>query len=357
MDERQVERPRKYATAAAVILAALWAGAIPARWAAAAENRALPLVDNALLPPAFKQGEAVRADASRMVFFVSDVNDGLQGRRPVLIYVEGSGAQSHFPKVGERIGIGIYGLIARHAGDRYHVAATEKRGVEFGDPGKRGVAEGASVDYNEHATLAERVADLRLLLDVLLAAPNVDANRVLVVGHSEGADVAAAAAAEDPRITHVAFLAGGGAAQFFDFFVMRRKQMAAEGATPEEVEQSIAGLEGEIRAVLAEPASTSKFYMGHAYKRWATFATTASADNLVRTRARLYLGHGTEDTSVPIESFDFLVVELLRHGRTDFVARRYVGCDHSFMKKGEEPSSKPFLAVLDDVLAWVDAAP
>ncbi|HRX84212.1 MAG TPA: hypothetical protein P5572_04255 [Phycisphaerae bacterium] len=316
------------------------------------EKKPLPLVDNALLPPLFKQGEAARRDGSKMVFFLGNFDDNLTHKRPVLVYVEGSGAQSQFVRMGDRIGYSVFGLIAQHAGDRYHVATTEKRGVAFGDPGRRGIAEGASAEYNAHATLAERVADVRLLLDVLLAAPQVDPRKVLVVGHSEGADVAAAAAAEDDRITHVAFLSGGGAAQFFDFFVMCRKQMAAEGASAEDVEKAIGQIEADMRAVLADPESTTRFYQGHAFRRWSTFAMTASADNLLRTRAKLFLAHGTADTSVPIESFDSLIVELLRHGRTDFTERRCVDCDHSFIKRGDDPSNAPFLKMLDEVLAW-----
>ncbi len=307
--------------------------------------------ENKQLPPMFRQGQAQRPDGSTLTFFLGNFNDGLNARKPLLIFLDGSGAQSHFIRVGDKLGYSIFGLIASHA-SVYHVAAAEKRGVEFAANSTRGAAQGASAEYNRHATIQDRVADVRLLLDALLAEPNVDASRVLLVGHSEGADVAAVAAAEDARITHVAFLSGGGPPQFFDFYVMRRKQMREQGAAPEQIEAAIAQLDDEIRAVLDDPGNEEKLWLGHAYKRWATFATTSAAEHLARTRARLFLAHGSEDTSVPIESFDYLVMELLRRGRRDFSVRRYPGCDHGYMKAGQEPSSSPFLAVLDEVLAW-----
>jgi len=335
-------------------IALLTLTALPMHPTQAADEDCAPLafVENKLLPPVFKQGEVARPDGSKMVYFLGNFKDDLSTKKPLMIYLEGSGAQSHFTKIDDRIGYGIFGLMAQHAGDNFHVATIDKRGVEFGDAGRRGSGEGASAEYNQHATLADRVADVRLLLDTLLAAPCIDPSLVLVVGHSEGADVGAATAAADPRITHLAFLSGGGAAQLYDFYLMRRKEMTAAGATPEEINEAINALEADIRKMLANPDSTDEFWMGHAYRRWSTFATTASADNLVRTQARLFLAHGTEDTSVPIESFDFLVVNLLCHGKKDFVVRRVVGGDHSYIRKGEDPSSEPFLKVLQEVTQW-----
>jgi pimeloyl-ACP methyl ester carboxylesterase len=325
----------------------------PARTAAPVGWR-ITFAENPKLPPVFRQGASARPDGSNLTFFLGNFDGSLSAKKPLLVYIEGSGAQSQFTKMGDKIGYGVFGLIARRAAGKYHVATTEKRGVEFGDAARRGSAEGASAEYQQHATLADRVADVRLLLDTLLGEPQVDATRVILMGHSEGSDVAAAAAAEDPRVTHVAFLSCGGAPQFYDFFIMRRKQMAESGASAEEIEQAITKLEGEVREIVAQPDSESKFWLGHTYKRWASFATHASAESLLRTKARLFLAHGSADRSVPIESFDYLVCELLIHGRENVTIRRYPGRDHSFIKPGDDPSSQSLLEVVDEVLKWAD---
>ena len=79
-----------------------------------------------------------------------------------------------------------------------------------------------------------------------------------------------------------------------------------------------------------------------------------AVDNLARCRAKLYLGHGTEDQAVPVESFDYMIVEPLRRGRTDATVKRYVGSDHSFIKAGEEPSNEPFQNVIAEAVAWAE---
>src|ERR1041385_5816771 len=50
--------------------------------------------------------------------------------------------------------------------------------------------------------------NIRRALDVLLAQPGVDTSRVALVGHDFGAMWGALAAADDPRVTHLVYMAG-----------------------------------------------------------------------------------------------------------------------------------------------------
>jgi len=275
-------------------------------------------------------------------------------RKPVLVYMEGSGAQSHFLRVGDRMAHGLGGLVARHVAGNYHGVLIEKRGIEFGYQGSRpGSGEGAPAEYTRFATLASRVEDVRAVLDVLLTQPVVDPRRVVLVGHSEGADVAAAVAAEDKRITHVAFLGAGGACQFFDLLTLRRKEMAA-GASAAEIEAAVQQLEKDFAAVLVDPDSTSKFFYGHAYRRWSTFGLQPPVENLLASRAKLFLAHGSRDRSVPVEAFDYLVVELMRHGRKDVTVRRVPDGDHGFATPDQPDPAEAFMGIIDEVVAWAD---
>ena len=309
---------------------------------------------NPELPPGFLQGTLQRPDGSRQSFFLGDF-DPAPARRPLFVYVEGSGAQSLFVRVGERVAYTLFGVMAKRYGSRFHVAAAEKRGVAFAESAGRGTAEHASKEYAEHATLEGRADEVLRLVDALLAEPRVDPSRVMLVGHSEGADVVSAVAAREPRVTHVAFLAGGGPTQFFDLLVLKRKELRAQGKSADEIEEAVAAMEEDYRRLLRDPDSTEKLFLGHAHRRWSSFCLNPPVESLARCEASLFLAHGSADVSVPIESFDFLVVELLRLGREDVYARRYPDRDHSFIPVGSAPGYEGFFEVVDEFLEWVDA--
>ncbi|XXX82780.1 alpha/beta fold hydrolase [Sorangium sp. So ce134] len=282
--------------------------------------------------------------------FLAHQDDDPDRRKPLLIYLSGSGARSHFVMAGDEIDAGRLGAVASVAASRFHVFGLEKRGVSFLDS-RPGSADGASPEYHRHATLEGRVEEVRTFLDAALAEEAIDPGRVVLVGHSEGADVAAAAAAADPRVTHAVFLCGGGPTQLFDLVVLLRKRLAREGRTPEDVELAVQAMERAFRRILASPEDTVSMFMGHAYRRWASFARSPPVANLLKTRARLFVAHGTEDTSVPIESFDLLTVELLRLGR-EATLRRYPGRDHGLSRPGASPAAPAMLDVFQEVVAW-----
>ncbi|MGE0480558.1 MAG: alpha/beta hydrolase family protein [Phycisphaerae bacterium] len=310
-------------------------------------------VENAKLPPMFRQWEMKRPDGSVMIAYLGCFDENPNQRKPLLVYLEGSGAQSHFVAVGDKVGYSLFVVFAKAAAERFHVVAVEKRGVEFLGGAKRpGSAEGASDEYQKHATLEDRVADVRLLLDTLLSSPTVDTGRVVVAGFSEGADVAAAVAAADPRVTHVACIAGAGASQLFDLICLQRRAMLRVGQSHEEVERSIAALEAEYQKIFAEPRSIEKFFMGHAYRRWASFAAHAPVESLKKSRCKAFLAHGTADESVPIESFDLLTVDLFRAGRKDVTIRRYAGRDHSLRDPAAGDNAPPLADVIEALLKW-----
>ena len=81
----------------------------------------------------------------------------------------------------------------------------------------------ASRDYEFTVAMAKNV---RSALDVLVAQPGIDRTRVAVVGHDFGAMWGALAAADDPRVTHLVFMAG--APSFSDWYLFTPKRDGAD---------------------------------------------------------------------------------------------------------------------------------
>ena len=74
--------------------------------------------ENPELPPMFKQLDVARPDGSSVTVFVGNFDGSFATRKPLLIYLEGSGAMSQFIRAGDMTGYGIYGLVANSVVER-----------------------------------------------------------------------------------------------------------------------------------------------------------------------------------------------------------------------------------------------
>lgn len=287
-----------------------------------------------------------------ITFYLSNVADSLRGwPLPLALVIDGSGCQSVWKRVGERIGGGHQNLMRRQARGRARVMIVEKPGVAFlDDPPRPGSAEGSSETFRREHTL-ERWSEANVAaLRAALALPGVDARRVLVCGHSEGGTVGARVAALFPGVTHAALLSCGGATQIFDLaeFAGAPQPGDAPGAAAAR-RQAVYDEWAKIRT---DSASTERMWLGHPYRRWFTFCSGNALDDLLATRARLYLAHGTEDRAVPVVAFDWVRAELAARGR-EAVTERIEGADHGLFGPEGPPVDGTTVAGVEKVFARV----
>src|SRR5215813_1735917 len=272
-------------------------------------------------------------------------------KNPVALFIEGSGCQSLFRKRDERIVGGYQNLLLREAKGRARILVVEKPGVKFLDaPARPGSAEGASEEFLKEHTLPRWAEANRAALRAVWTLPGIDTSRTLVMGHSEGGIVAAMVSAESPQVTHVASLAGGGPTQLFDLTEIRGRSRV--GDNPGDAERRVQDIYDEWARILKDPESISKFWLGHPYRRWSSFLTHSVTEELLRTKARIYLAQGTLDTSVSVRAHDVLVAELQARGR-DVTAERLEGADHGFRTQ-DLPEGFPagMQALFGRVLGW-----
>ena len=180
----------------------------------------------------------------------------------------------------------------------FHLALLERRGFRsFCAPGGSGVP----TSDRGGVSKADRVADVADAVTALTAEPWV--SQVFIVGHSEGADVAAGVTKVlGPRIAAVALLAGAGPSQLFDFVAEARRK---------EDDQGIRRTFEEI-LWLTSPGAAGD-YRGLPVERWASFALDSTPlDDLDGSTVPVFVAHGTADDAASIEGADLFVVELLR---------------------------------------------
>jgi pimeloyl-ACP methyl ester carboxylesterase len=295
-----------------------------------------------------------RDKLNRKITFYLSIKDKSQAALPLIVFIRGSGCGSIFTKCGEKICGGYQNPLFQRAAGRARVMVVEKPGVEYLDAHQGGGAEGCRREFLEEHTLDRWAAAVGAAIKAAHTLAEIDTTKTLVAGHSEGGIVAARVAAENPRISHVASLSGGGPTQLFDFVEFARIKNAA----PDTAKAAISTeppIYDTWKNIQADPYSTSKFFAGHPYRRWSTFFSSSVLQELLRSKARVYIAHGDKDGSVPVASFDVLRAELTAGGR-DVTAERLDGADHGLNRAGESGITG-MNAVMANVLKWFFGPP
>ncbi len=287
----------------------------------------------------------------RIVFYLSDEPEGTEPL-PLVVYVHGSGGQSHFAEVNGRVeGRNGHSSIADAIKGRAHLLIVEKPGVNFLDaPSDAGGAARASEEFRAEHTLDRWTEAVRAAVEAARKLAQIRAGSILVIGHSEGGIVAAKLAADHRWITHVAVLAGGGPSQLFDLLTLARQGEFFQHISEDPDKREDYVLE-QWRAIQADPQNSEKLFFGHPYRRWSSFLKTSTLEQLRKTDAKIYAAQGTQDRAVAWESFEFLRSELLAHGK-DVTFDPIAGADHSFALSSSGPTSDGWTALFQRILLW-----
>jgi dienelactone hydrolase len=288
-------------------------------------------------------------DRTITFYLSSPSNNG--SKQPVALFIQGSGCQSLFKRQAEKITGGFQSILLHEARGRVRVLVVEKPGVNFLDsPSRPGSAEDASEEFLKEHTLSRWAEANIAALRAVWTLPDIDARRSLVIGHSEGGIVAARVAAELSNITHVASLAGGGPTQLFALAEIRGQFRADD--KPGDAERRVQDIYDEWSKIRKEPDSITKFWLGHPYRRWSSFLKHSVTEELLRTKAKIYLAHGTSDDSNPVKAYDVLLAELRARDR-DITAERIERADHGF-RTPDMPKGSPagMQALFGRLLDW-----
>ena len=291
---------------------------------------------------------AVASDSGAAEVYVSTEGRPADTLRtlPLVVYLQGSGHGPIYSGPPDRLSHVLMLKPTDFPG--YHVAVVGKPDAPFWAL-QRGDATPA---YHRALTLGRRVADASAVIDALAAQPWVDGSRVVVVGHSEGAQVAPVLAVANGHVTHVAALAASGLSQAVDFVVDVRRRVRAGELSFEEGEARIAALHDQVRRIEAAPTAADSLWRGHSYRRWSSFFEPP-LDAFLSLDVPIFVAVGVDDEASPVESADVLPVAFLLAGKENLTYRAWP-TDHRFqqaLSSGERVDRRP--EVVGALLAWL----
>jgi predicted esterase len=262
----------------------------------------------------------------RITFYVSgNANE----RLPLVLVVLGSGPFSNFRREDDRI-VDAHGTVRRAFGGVAHVLAVEKPEVQFLEQPShqnKGNFRGSPAFQSEN-TLARWVEAVSAALRAARKLPQIDPTRTLIIGHSEGALVAAMLAQKHSFVTHAALLAGTGPPLKHE---LERKASLGRlypelGIDPA---RQMAKLKQDIAAMRRDPDSATKLAIGHTHAYWAGRLDASAMKILSGTKAHIFLAHGTADQNILFTNFEVMLATL-RKNNLHVNAMPVEGADHGF---------------------------
>lgn len=207
------------------------------------------------------------------------------------------------------------------------------------------VAHSFREEYLRANYLDNYVTRTKAVLKDLRSRSWVKVDEIHLVGHSQGAKVAAVTAAETDAVASVALLAFNAYGRY-DELIRRDRAMVKSGRiSAEEYQQRLDDHYRRWKEIVGDPDNAL-----NGSKSWSSFSISY-LPYLQRIEAPVFIGYGTEDISA--ENCDLLPLFFIEHGKENYTLKPYVGWDHNFFDVNNRQAGPNWDAVMEDVMGWI----
>jgi len=292
-------------------------------------------------------------EGQKVTWYVCTPTGSSVTAKSVMVLLHGSGASSVIARTREGTIIPFLFDKASTIMEKWNVVLVEKQGMRLGEHHDDWVV-GPSREFLEHYTVSQRIDDTSSVLGWMKAAGISDGTRIVLVGSSEGSEVAAGAAARDSNVTHLALFGAVIGIPLFDAFLLPlRRALRAGQITSKAFEKSYERYREVFRDINTHPNAANLFLDNMTYRYWASSAEHSLLCSLTKVEVPTYLAIASEDECTLPESSDILVAELDRRGKTNLYVHQYFGLDHGFSKRDDNGRCCLALEVWRDLLDWI----
>jgi dienelactone hydrolase len=236
-------------------------------------------------------------------------------RMPVVVTISGSGPQERDSR-----------LLPEYALFREIADTLGRRGVAVLRYDDRGVGESTGRESAMRATSADFADDVRAVIAYLRTRPDVDPDRIMLAGHSEGGFIAPMVAATDAKLRGIALLAGPAYTGRRVMLEQNKRAVEAAPIAPQTRDSILRSVPSQLDA-LGRDNPWMAFFMRH--------------DPLVTARQvkqPVLILQGATDTQVTPEQADTLAAALKAAGNARVTMRVYPETNHLFLKDADGDS-------------------
>ena len=210
-------------------------------------------------------------------------------------------------------------------------------------------------DFLENNYLEKHVEHTVAVLKYLKGLPWVDPDRILLMGHSQGAHIAAHVAYEYPEVAALGYFGGNPLGRFAQFIVEERYRELRGEATMEETQQRLDRRYERWRTINRGLAVDES---GDPDRTWTSFSPNY-INKMAALQVPVYVAYGTKDPGGHLCYLLPVYFELA--GKTDYRMVPFPDRGHNFEEftpegKSDMDTSKWFEA-LQGFVAWSEALP
>jgi len=241
---------------------------------------------------------------------------------PAVITITGSGQETrdeYLPLPG----------LEKYRPFRQIAEALASRGIAVLRVDDRGVGNSSGGETLKVSTSANFADDVRAQVDFLRERRDVDPNRIVLLGHSEGGMIAPMVAASDPRIAAIVLLAGPGKRGDAIIAYQVNQGLESDATLTEEVKaKARAEQQDAMRKAIDGDASAPEL-MRSPWMRY--FLAYDPLPTIRKIRQPILLLQGELDRQVTADQAEILAKAAREAGNHDVTARVFPGLNHLFL--------------------------
>lgn len=293
--------------------------------------------------------------------FTSTINK----QKPLLIFIHGSGNEPTFSYQRDLKTYAWKGFLeVEKYKDKYHVICVSKPGIPLfdtvqKDPVNFSTSYPLNEEFTQRYSLEWRAEAASLIIDKAIKLLPVDRSKILVIGHSQGGQVAPKVAVLNKKVTHVVLLNANSLNHLYDFVLQERLASFNGEQSFVQTQQNIDSLFSEYKRIFAEPQSRTKLWNGETYYRWASFSDETPLDNMLKLNIPIYVIAGGKDIWQSfIMNTDYVEIEFLRYRKTNLTYKVFPNANHFLQEEIVENGKTNFMdlkpAIFQQIHEWTD---
>ncbi len=183
----------------------------------------------------------------------------------------------------------------------------------------------------------------------LLRKDWVKEDEIHLVGHSQGAKIAAVLAAQNEHISTVSLLGFNAYGRFDETIRRERHNLRMQRISREEYLSNLDKHYERWRDIKSNPDDYENGNLN-----WTSFSIDYTP-HLLKTDIPIFVGFGTEDISA--ENCDLLPLLFIENGKSNLTTKPYVGLEHNFFEvvdgTPDYKSGPKWTEVMGDVVEWI----